>query len=59
MAGDLVNIETDVLSKYAGQQLAATTNAATPASLEELETSSTRASAQDWLTTDYLLANGY
>jgi riboflavin synthase len=59
MAGELVNIETDVLSKYAAQQLAAATNATTPALLEELETDPTAASVHDWLTTEYLLANGY
>lgn len=67
LAGDLVNIETDVLSKYAAQQLAAaadpTAPAATAASLSDLETDvpGLRPAPQknEWLTTEYLLANGY
>jgi len=55
MAGETVNIETDVLSKYAAQQLAAA-NGAAPASVEA---EATREPATNWLTTEYLLSNGY
>ncbi len=51
MAGEAVNIETDVLSKYAAQQLAVT----------ESQTSAgeTARPVTNWLTTEYLLENGY
>ena len=55
MAGETVNIETDVLSKYAAQQLAAT-NGAVP---QAVEGQATREPAANWLTTEYLLENGY
>jgi riboflavin synthase alpha subunit len=38
LPGDAVNIETDVLAKYAAQR---------------------NRPSEDWLTTEYLLANGY
>jgi riboflavin synthase len=64
MAGDQLNIETDVLSKYAAQQLAATAEPATATlatSLDQLEATEPvhRTPASEWLTAEYLLANGY
>lgn len=63
MAGDPVNIETDVLSKYAAQQLAAaatiTPGAAPLDQLEAAPGTAHRAPSPEWLTTEYLLANGY
>jgi riboflavin synthase len=61
MAGDALNIETDVLSKYAAQQLAASIGPAPPASLDELEAvdSADDLSKPEWLTNEFLLANGY
>jgi riboflavin synthase len=60
MAGDPVNIETDVLSKYAAKQLTATaqTEAAPPEPSVPAAPQPHRP-AHDWLTTEYLLANGY
>jgi len=60
MAGDPVNIETDVLSKYAAKQLADMGQTNRP--LEEpIDPEATRQQrpAHDWLTTEYLIANGY
>ncbi len=54
MAGETVNIETDVLSKYAAQQLAVV--AVAPAADEPVEV---EARVPNWLTTEYLLKNGY
>ena len=54
MAGEAVNIETDVLSKYAAQRLAA---AAT--SEETVAAAESRTPVTNWLTTEYLLENGY
>lgn len=60
MAGELVNIETDALAKYAAQQLAASTEVSTPATpLEEPAPAPHRVAAPEWLTTEYLLENGY
>ncbi|HEX4156263.1 MAG TPA: riboflavin synthase [Acidobacteriaceae bacterium] len=64
LTGDLLNIETDVLSKYAAQQLVTTADpTAATASLSDLETSvpSLRhaPAKKQWLTAEYLLANGY
>jgi riboflavin synthase len=60
MAGDLVNIETDVLSKYAAQQLAASATAPAPAVVEEPAAAApVRMPVTNWLTTEYLLENGY
>jgi riboflavin synthase len=64
MAGDQLNIETDVLSKYAAQQLAPAAGSAISmpaASLDQLEAADPahRTPAPEWLTTEYLLANGY
>ena len=53
MAGETVNIETDVLSKYAAQQLAA------GAATSEVTAETQREPATNWLTTEYLLENGY
>ncbi len=55
MAGERVNIETDVLSKYAAQQLAVTAGA-TPQAVEASVAVGTRS---NWLTTEYLIENGY
>ncbi len=55
MAGESVNIETDVLSKYAAQQLAAT-SATTSQAVEERAEVATKS---NWLTTEYLIENGY
>jgi riboflavin synthase len=55
MAGEAVNIETDVLSKYAAQQLAA--SGATPLGMEVSAVEA--ATKSNWLTTEYLLENGY
>lgn len=57
MAGEPLNIETDVLSKYAAHQLAAHTVSDAPA--EEPPAAEPRRPATNWLTTDYLLENGY
>jgi riboflavin synthase alpha subunit len=59
MAGEAVNIETDVLSKYAAQQLAGT--AAVPEAIAEEvgAAAESRTPATNWLTTEYLLENGY
>lgn len=57
MAGERVNIETDVLSKYAAQQLAAATEM--DALLEEPVTIEPKAPVTNWLTAEYLLENGY
>ncbi len=70
MAGEAVNIETDVLSKYAAQQLAANANA--PAAGSAVSGSAVSGSAEsaasaapqralvtNWLTAEYLLENGY
>ncbi|HEX6510598.1 MAG TPA: riboflavin synthase [Chloroflexota bacterium] len=59
MAGEPVNIETDVLSKYAARQLAGVadpglTTAPAPAAIGPYNVAAT-----DWLSTEYLLANGY
>jgi riboflavin synthase len=59
MAGDPVNIETDALAKYAAQQLASKSSAVTPITLQQLETGSPHTPSHDWLTAEYLLANGY
>jgi riboflavin synthase len=61
MAGDLVNIETDVLSKYAAQQLATAAEGTAPASLDQLATASAahQPAREEWLTSEYLLTNGY
>jgi riboflavin synthase len=56
MAGEAVNIETDVLSKYAAQQLAVGASAETVE--EPVEVAQERV-ATNWLTTEYLLENGY
>lgn len=58
MAGEPVNIETDVLSKYAAQQVAATAAPETPAQ-EPVEAVETPKPVTNWLTTEYLLENGY
>jgi hypothetical protein len=54
-----LNIETDVLSKYAAQQLAAM--AATPETIaeESVAAEDSRKATTDWLTAEYLLQNGY
>jgi riboflavin synthase len=58
MAGEPVNIETDVLSKYAAQQLVPTA-AATAQPVEEPRDNALHAPVTNWLTTEYLLENGY
>jgi riboflavin synthase len=61
MSGETVNIETDALAKYAAQQLAA--NAAltiAPPPLDEpMHAVPDHAHRPEWLTTEYLLENGY
>jgi riboflavin synthase len=57
MAGEAVNIETDALSKYAAQQLAAGGAATQVAEASAIHAQ--RGSATNWLTTEYLLENGY
>jgi riboflavin synthase len=61
MSGETVNIETDALAKYAAQQLAA--NAAltiAPTPLDEpMHAVPDHAHRPEWLTTEYLLENGY
>jgi riboflavin synthase len=57
MAGERVNIETDVLSKYAAQQMAATL--VIEGSVEEPVETAQTAPITNWLTTEYLLENGY
>ncbi|HZQ42671.1 MAG TPA: riboflavin synthase [Acidobacteriaceae bacterium] len=57
MAGEAVNIETDVLSKYAAQQLAAV--ALPEAPVDEPVTAEPQAPRTNWLTAEYLLENGY
>jgi riboflavin synthase len=60
MAGEPVNIETDVLSKYAAQQLTATTAPIPENAAEETKPASApRALVTNWLTPEYLLENGY
>jgi hypothetical protein len=57
MAGESVNIETDVLSKYAAQQSAAT---GTQDLLDEpVAIAEDAKPVTNWLTTEYLLENGY
>lgn len=69
LSGAMVNIETDVLSRYAAKQLAARANASNPlaspprpvlvtaASL--LEAHEAARPPEDWLTPQYLISNGY
>ncbi|HVG27337.1 MAG TPA: riboflavin synthase [Acidobacteriaceae bacterium] len=61
MAGDLVNIETDVLSKYAAQQRsdASAPTPRVPAVPQAPPGTPQRTPATEWLTAEYLLANGY
>ena len=55
MAGERVNIETDVLSKYAAQQLAAGVSTPAPEEPAAVEAKP----IANWLTTEYLIENGY
>ncbi|HEV2579124.1 MAG TPA: riboflavin synthase [Acidobacteriaceae bacterium] len=57
MAGETVNIETDVLSKYAAQQLAAQDLTQTVDA--PVEVADAPKPVTNWLTTEYLLENGY
>ncbi len=60
MAGEQVNIETDALAKYAAQQLAANSaDAPTLPAEEPVHTAAPLRPATNWLTTEYLLENGY
>ena len=59
MAGEAVNIETDVLSKYAAQRLASMAGVPETSSEETVAAAELRAPATNWLTTEYLLENGY
>lgn len=60
MAGEQVNIETDALAKYAAQQIAASAAATLEPPLPEPVTAASRQTPRtDWLTTEYLLENGY
>jgi riboflavin synthase len=61
MSGETVNIETDALAKYAAQQIAATAaSTVAPTPLDEpLAAVSHHAHRPEWLTTEYLLENGY
>jgi riboflavin synthase len=60
MSGEQVNIETDVLAKYAAQQLnASDASAPLPAVDEPSVAASHRADGPEWLTAEYLLENGY
>ena len=60
MAGEAVNIETDVLSKYAAQQLAAGAQSTGPVATEfAAPAASPSTPLTNWLTTEYLLENGY
>lgn len=60
MAGEQVNIETDALAKYAAQQLAASAAAIPEPPLPEPVTAAPyRTPRAEWLTTEYLLENGY
>jgi hypothetical protein len=54
-----VNIETDVLSKYAAQRLAATGAVSVANAEAVVATAESRAAATNWLTAEYLLENGY
>lgn len=55
IAGTRVNIETDVLSKYANKRAAAVL----PAVVPHASSAPTNDREGGWLTTNYLLANGY
>ena len=57
--GEAVNIETDVLSKYAAQRLAAMAGVPETSAEETVAAGESRAPAANWLTTEYLLENGY
>jgi riboflavin synthase len=57
MAGEAVNVETDVLSKYAAQQMAV--SAVMEDSVEEPVEAGTKGPVTNWLTAEYLLENGY
>jgi riboflavin synthase len=59
MAGETVNIETDVLSKYAAQRLAAGSAVSGPNAEAVVAAAESRAAATNWLTAEYLLENGY
>ena len=60
MAGEAVNIETDVLSKYAAQRLTANVAATSePIADEAAAAAESRTATSNWLTTEYLLENGY
>jgi riboflavin synthase len=60
MAGEAVNIETDALAKYAAQQLAASAEATLPVTAEGPRSApAPRTPVTNWLTTEYLLENGY
>jgi hypothetical protein len=52
-----VNVETDVLSKYAAQQMAV--SAVMEDSVEEPVEAGTKGPVTNWLTAEYLLENGY
>jgi hypothetical protein len=54
-----VNIETDVLSKYAAQRLAAGSAVSGPNAEAVVAAAESRAAATNWLTAEYLLENGY
>src|ERR1700748_2117183 len=53
MAGEAVNIETDVLSKYAAQQLAAMAGVPETSAEETVAAGESRAPVANWLTTEY------
>jgi len=61
MAGETVNIETDVLSKYAAQHRGAGVGVPLAAEMAGQSTADAqpRAGAPEWLTAEYLLENGY
>lgn len=59
MAGESLNIETDALAKYAAQQAANTPARVSTAAESVLSASPQGAAVTNWLTTEYLLENGY
>ena len=59
MAGEPVNIETDVLSKYAAQRFATTAVTSDTDSVEAPASETPRTPTTNWLSIEYLLENGY
>jgi len=58
MSGSPVNLEADVLSKYAAKRITYEPQAVEPTSPQPITTPATNPS-EDWLTPAYLIANGY